>query len=87
MTTQIESYHIRIKELKQLQEYARERIKALQEESGIAPEEKIQNTIEDLGNFINDRMENEDVHTLWEIFYELNALTNAILKKINSLTE
>ena len=49
MTTPIESYHIRIKELKQLQEYARERIKALQEESGIAPEEKIQNTIEDLG--------------------------------------
>ena len=85
MATPVESYCARINELHKVQDYISERIRVLEEEAGIAPdfEAKFDAVIEDLSDLLNDRRENDDTHTLWEIYYELSAITHAILKTIS----
>ena len=88
-TTDGKVLEARIYELGLLQESITKRVAVLKEQAGIEDdfEGKLQSNIEELGKLVADRLENEDVHILWQIYYELSALTNAILRKLSGFAE
>ena len=72
------SYKISIEELEAIRDSINERIQQLREDSGAdlteTFEEKIDDSVKGLEQLIDDRIENDDVRTLWNIAVDIRRL-------------
>ena len=77
-----------IKELKALRGSIDQRIRILTEKAGGDTfEERLYAATEEIKKVIYDRRENEDVKSLWEIYYELSALEGTIIRTVSGFDE
>ena len=77
-----------IKELKALRDNIDQRIKVLTEKSGgDIFEERLYPATEEIKKLVADRRENEDIKSLWEIYFELSALEGSIIRTISGYDE
>ena len=77
-----------IKELKALRDSIDQRIKILTEKSGgDVFEEQLYPATGEIKRLIADRRENEDIKSLWEIYFELSALESSIIRTISGYDE
>ena len=75
-----------ISELRVLRSNIDERISELREKSGVDMfEESFNDIIKELRRLIDDRCDNEDIHTLWQMHYEIHALLSRITNKLSGL--
>jgi len=87
----LNSYKIAIEELEAVRDSIDKQIQQLREENGADMAEifdkKFKGAVEDLEQLIEDRCENEDVHTLWEIEAEIRRLDLKILNTLRGFQE
>ena len=75
-----------ISELRVLRANIDERIRELREKDGVDIfEESFNDAIGELRRLVDDRCVNEDIHTLWQMHYEIHALLSRITNKLSGL--
>ena len=75
-----------ISELRVLRANIDERIRELREKNGVDTfEESFDDAVSELRRLVDDRCENEDIRTLWQMHYEINAILSRITNKLSGL--
>ena len=75
-----------ISELRVLRANIDERIRELREKDGVDTfEESFDDAVSELRRLVDDRCENEDIRTLWQMHYEINAILSRITNKLSGL--
>ena len=79
----------KINELKQMRDVIDTRIEAIKKESGITTdfEDELQSTMSELQAIVDDRIANEDVHTLWDILWKVKAVNDKIIHGLGGLQD
>ena len=77
-----------IKELISLKNNINQRIEELRKKADVDIfEERLYSATDELKRVIEDRRENEDDKSLWEIYYELSAMEGTIIRTVSGFDE